>query len=142
MLDFLRKHNILYKLQFSFRENHSTALALTEALNEIYTNQNEGKFILGVFLDLKKAFDTIDHSILIKKVQHYGFRGLVSNWFSSYLADQKQNTIVNEHTSELGVVKTGVPQGSVLGPILFTIYVNDMPNATELLPRLFADVGY
>ena len=139
MLDFLRKHNILYKLQFGFRENHSTALALTEALNEIYTNLNEGNFVLGVFLDLKKAFDTIDHSILIKKLQHYGFRGLVSNWFSSYLTDRKQNTVVNGHTLELGVVKTGVPQGSVLGPILFTIYVSDMPNATELLPRLFAD---
>ena len=85
------------------------------------------------------TFDTIDHSILIKKLQHYGFRGLVSNWFSSYLADRKQNTVVNGHTSELGVVKTDVPQGSVLGPILFTIYVKDMPNATELLPRLFAD---
>ena len=139
ILDFLKKHKILYKLQFGFRENHSTALALAEALNTIYTSLTEGNFVLGVFLDLKKAFDTIDHNIVIKKLEHYGFRGLAKKWFSSYLTSRKQFTYVNGHRSGLGTVHTGVPQGSVLGPILFSIYVNDMANATILQPRLFAD---
>ena len=139
ILDLLKKHKILYKLQFGFRENHSTALALAEALNTIYTSLNEGNFVLGVFLDLKKAFDTIDRNILIKKLEHYGFRGLAKKWFSSYLTSRKQFTYVNGHRSRLGTVHTGVPQGSVLGPILFSIYVNDMANATILQPRLFAD---
>ena len=139
MLDFLKKHNILYKLQFGFRENHSTSLALIEALNEIYSKLDEGKFVLGVFLDLKKAFDTIDHKILLSKLEHYGFRGVASNWFCSYLSNRKQFTYVNGCNSHLGTINTGVPQGSVLGPILFTLYVNDMANASQLQPRLFAD---
>ena len=139
MLDFLKKHKILYKLQFGFRESHSTSLALIEAMNEIYSKLDEGKFVLGVFLDLKKAFDTIDHQILLKKLEHYGFRGVVNTWLSSYLSDRKQFTYVNGYCSNLGAINTGVPQGSVLGPILFTLYVNDMANAIQLQPRLFAD---
>ena len=139
MTDFLKKHKILYKLQFGFRENHSTTLALIEVLNEIYSNLDSGKFVLGVFLDLKKAFDTIDHKVLIHKLEHYGFRGVVSKWFASYLSNRKQYTCVNGENSELDVITTGVPQGSVLGPLLFTIYVNDMQHASNLQPRLFAD---
>ena len=139
MLDFLKKHKILYKLQFGFRENHSTSLALIEALNEIYLKLDEGKFVLGVFLDLKKAFDTIDHKILLSKLEHYGLRGVASNWLCSYLSNRKQFTFVNGCNSHLGTINTGVPQGSVLGPILFTLYVNDMANASQLQPRLFAD---
>ncbi len=139
MLAFLKKHNILYKLQFGFRENHSTVMALIEALNEMYKSLDEGKFVLGVFLDLKKAFDTIDHKILLKKLEHYGFRGIVNKWFSSYLLNRKQFTSVNGNCSTLSSISTGIPQGSVLGPLLFTIYVNDIANSTHLQPRLFAD---
>ena len=139
MLDFLKKHKILYKLQFGFRENHSTSLALIEALNEIYSKLDEGKFVLGFFLDLKKAFDTIDHKILLSKLEHYGLRGVASNWLRSCLSNRKQFTFVNGCNSHLGTINTGVPQGSVLGPILFTLYVNDMANASQLQPRLSAD---
>ena len=139
MLVFPKKHSILYKLQFGFRENHSTVMALIEALNEIYKNLDEGKFVLGVFLDLKKAFDTIDHKILLKKLEHYGIRGIVNKWFSSYLLNRKQFTAVNGESSTLSSINIGIPQGSVLGPLLFTIYVNDIANSTNLQPRLFAD---
>ena len=139
MLAFLKKHSILYKLQFGFRENHSTVMALIEALNKIYKNLDEGKFVLGVFLDLKKTFDTIDHKILLKKLEHYGIRGIVNKWFSSYLLNRKQFTAVNGESSTLSSINTGIPQGSVLGPLLFTICVNDIANSTNLQPRLFAD---
>ena len=83
ILALLNKNSILYKLQFGFRENHSTVMALIEALNEIYKNLDEGKFVLGVFLDLTKAFDPIDHKILLKKLEHYGIHGIINKWFSS-----------------------------------------------------------
>ena len=95
LLDFLRKHEILYELQFGFRENRATALALIETLNEIYSKLDEGKFVLGVFLHLKKAFDTIDHKILLNKLEHYGIHGVANKWFVSYLSNRKQFTYVN-----------------------------------------------
>ena len=91
------------------------------------------------YLYLTKAFDTIDDDILLYRLQHYGFRGKIHNWFATYLKNRKQFTFVNGEKSRLGQITKGVPQGSVLGSILFTLYVNDMPNATKLIPRLFAD---
>ena len=139
LLDFLRKHKILYKLLFGFRENHSTALALIETLNEMYSKLDEGKFVLGVFLDLKKAFDTIDHKILLNKLEHYGIHGVAKQWFRSHLSNRKQFTYVNGCSSNLEIMSMGVPQGFVLGPILFTLCVNDMAIATKLKSRPFAD---
>ena len=139
ILSFVRKHKILYRLQFGFREGHSTTHALLEPLEKIYTNLDDGKFCVGIFLDLSKAFDTIDHSILLTKLKHYGFRGKICEWFASYLSNRKQYTFANGTSSSYGLIQKGVPQGSVLGPILFTLYVNDMPNATTLEPRLLAD---
>ncbi len=139
IISFLKKHSILYKLQFGFREGHSTTHALLELLEELYSNLDKGNTCIGIFLDLTKAFDTIDHDILLYKLQHYGFRGKIHEWFSSYLTNRKQFTFANGEKSTLGQITKGVPQGSVLGPILFTIYVNDMPNSTKLVPRLFAD---
>ena len=121
LLDFLRKHKILYKLQFGFRENYSSTLALIETLNEIYSKLDEGKFVLGVFLDLKKASDTIDHKILLNKLEHFGIRGVAKKCFCSYLSNRKQFTYVNGCSSNLGIINISVPQGSVLGPILFTL---------------------
>ena len=139
IISFLKKNRILYELQFGFREGHSTIHALLELLDSIYQNLDDNNSCIGVFLDLSKAFDTIDHDILLKKLSHYGFRGIVHNWFASYLQNRKQYTCVNGNKSTQQDIYKGVPQGSVLGPILFTLYVNDMPNATSAKPRLFAD---
>ncbi len=136
---FLNKYKVLYELQFGFREGHSTTHALLELLDNVYHNLDDNNSCIGVFLDLSKAFDTIQHDILLEKLHNYGFRGKIHTWFSSYLKHRKQYTCVNSKISKTEEISTGVPQGSVLGPILFTLYVNDMPHAVSAKPRLFAD---
>ena len=98
------------------------------------------EFSIGIFIDLAKAFDTIDHNILILKLAHYGVRGVVLNWFASYLHNRSQFVQLNNHTSACKPIVLGVPQGSVLGPLLFILYINDIVNCSHLLsPLLFAD---
>ena len=136
----LENFELLYPLQFGFQEKHSTThvlLSLTESIKHSTIN---GKFGCGIFLDLQKAFDTVSHDILIKKLEHYGIRGNVLNWFRSYLRGRSQYVSVNGHSSDLLPISCGVPQGSVLGPLLFLIYVNDPPNISKVLQfDLFAD---
>jgi hypothetical protein len=136
---FLTKHKLLYSYQFGFRENHSTSLALIEIVDNIRQSIEDGNYTLGIYLDLTKAFDTVDHTILLKKLQHYGIRGITNDWFKSYLTDRKQYTLANGENSDIATVEAGVPQGSVLGPLLFLIYINDIPNCTAEKLRLFAD---
>ena len=137
---FFEYHNILYKNQFGFRKNNSTIFALMEITEKIKESIDKGKFGCGIFIDLKKAFDTVNHNILLTKLEHYGVRGVIYNWFKSYLSGRTQYVFYNGESSSLKEISCGVPQGSVLGPLLFLIYINDLPNISEKLQFfLFAD---
>lgn len=140
LLAFLNKHNILFDGQYGFRAGISTEMALIDAVDKVYDALGKKLTTVGVFLDLSKAFDTIDHEILISKLSHYGIRGTSLSWFKSYIHNRKQFTLFNGESSDLLDIKCGVPQGSILGPLLFILYVNDIcnvPTASSLV--LFAD---
>ena len=118
----------------------STGHSLIEISEEIKESIDNGKYGCGIFIDLKKAFDTVNHKVLLTKLEHYGIRGVLLNWFESYLTERKQYVFYNGVASEMEVITCGVPQGSVLGPLLFLLYVNDLPNISDKLKFfLFAD---
>ena len=140
LYNYLKKYNILSESQFGFREGHSTYMALLVLLENIVNTLEKGHSAVGLFLDFKKAFDTVDHDLLLQKMNIYGIRGNVLNWFSSYLRNRKQTVIYNNHESDYKEIKCGVPQGSILGPLLFLIYINDLTNASKMFNSiLFAD---
>jgi len=106
----------------------------------VYNSIDDGKLCAGIYLDLQKAFDMVNHDILLYKLYNYGIRGVVHDWFRNYLSNRQQYTCVNGINSSLTSLSCGVPQGSVLGPLLFLIYVNDIGNVGLKVPvRLFAD---
>ena len=122
---FLNDNNSIYPLQFGFRQKFSTTHALISVTEDIRKNIGEGNIGCSIFVDLQKAFDTVEHDILLAKLEHYGIRGLANEWFRSYLSNRKQYVSINGHESSLDSVLYGAPQGSVLGPLLFLICINE-----------------
>ena len=137
---FLELNNILYSKQFGFRKNNSTIDALIKITDKIRESIDKGKYGCGIFIDLRKAFDTVNHNILLLKMEHYGVRGPSLQWFRFYLSERKQYVYINGECSELKQISCGVPQGLVLGPLLFLIYIDDLPNISKKIDLyLFAD---
>ena len=140
LLKFLMKNDVLGNNQYGFRKNHSTYMALLEMYDKLSLGFDENKITIALFIDLQKAFDSISHDILLYKLHHYGIRGLAYQWFEDYLRNRTQLVIFNSIKSDLGNILWGVPQGSILGPILFLIYITDIVNCSSVLNFiLFAD---
>uniref|UniRef100_A0A3Q3LLQ2 Reverse transcriptase domain-containing protein n=1 Tax=Labrus bergylta TaxID=56723 RepID=A0A3Q3LLQ2_9LABR len=137
---FINKHNLLTDSQYGFRPNRSTSLAVIELIEKITNSLDQKNYAAGVFIDLKKAFDTINHDRLINKLERYGIRGVVLNWLRSYLHNRQQFVKLGEYTSSCLDIACGVPQGSVLSPFLFILYINDICKTSNILQFvLFAD---
>ena len=137
---YLTVNKLLSKYQSGFRPLHSTLTALIDITDNWYLNVDDGLTNAILFIDLKKAFDTIDHEILLSKLELYGFKGTSLNLFSDYLSDRTQVTVINNVNSETSFISCGVPQGSILGPLLFLLYINDLPNCNLLSDvRMYAD---
>ena len=115
-------------------------MALMSLVDQVTSRLQEKMYVAGVFIDLSKAFDTLDHVILLNKIEHYGVRGLPLSLFTSYLSNRKQAVVVRQSMSSFLNIKSGVPQGSILGPLLFLIYINDLTSISrDAFPLLFAD---
>jgi hypothetical protein len=139
LVNHLKENNLLNENQFGFQENVSTVHNLTKLTNFVATELNKKNFVVGIFLDLKKAFDVVPHNLLLKKLEKMGIVGLAYRWFASYLEGRMQCVEVGGKLSSLRDIVISVLQGSILGPILFLCYINDLPNSTDLLSLLFAD---
>ena len=142
MMKFLNKFKILYEHQYGFRSGYNTTQPVIHFIDKIskaLNNPEENQVSLAIFIDLTKAFDTCDINILLHKLENYGFRGISNIWFKNYLTGRYQYTSIRGVNSSLKEMSCGVPQGSILGPILFILLINDLPNASKLFSILYAD---
>ena len=140
LMKFVEDFDILYDFQFGFRKCHSTFMALASSVNHIVNALQFGKYPIGVYLDFSKAFDTLNHDILFLKSNPYGIRGIALDWIKSYMVNRKQYVMYNDNSSDIRSKTCGVPQWSILGPLLFLLYVNDLPNISDILfTIMFAD---
>ena len=139
---YLTSYNLFYECQFGFRHNSSTENAVTQIHHQLSRLINDKQIVCSIFLDLRKAFDCVDHNILMEKLFKYGIRGNAHRLISSFLTNRKQYTIIQGKHSRSKEIKFGVPQGSILGPLLFLLYVNDFNLSTTFTTNLFADDTY
>ncbi len=139
LTNYLQLNKLLYKHQYGFQRGLSTEHNLIHVVNYISNALNNGNYCIGIFLDLRKAFDVCSHDILLKKLKKFGIEGKVHDWFSSYLSNRKQKVDVNGTLSLESIINISVLQGTTLGPILFLCYINDIYTSTQLATFLFAD---
>ena len=130
IIEFAEQYSILYRCQFGFRKNCSTSHALIHLINRISSAIDQRETTVGVFLDLSKAFDTLDDQILFTKLEHYGIRDVALQWIKNYFSCRQQFVQINQTCSSRQTVKCEVPQGSILGPLFFILYINDLSKAS------------